>query len=80
MSQKLFIPLPWEKPAQNWSNPWDLDPQQFFSCGIFAGTLDFSGMSRIKLKTEEMEAQVSFHGRFRKNILDDRFDDITMNA
>lgn len=38
-------------------------------CGIFAGPLDFSGMSRIKLKTEEMEAQVSFHGQIQGKII-----------
>lgn len=32
---------------------------------VFTGAMDFSGLSLIKLKKEEMEAQVSVFMRFR---------------
>lgn len=45
---------------------------------MFAGSMDFSGMSRIKLKTEEMEAQVRSHGHFMSGKIFPRFDFITL--
>ncbi len=36
--------------------------QSFCSSDVFAGVMDFSGMSLIKLKKEEMEAQVRLSG------------------